>query len=462
MLLRSYRLAILSAMGLVAAPGCSSGDAVGGTKDFPCTNSAPATGQSGGIETCAEGQVHRPKAGKCTANVPRSDYMCDAGVGGSAPQDCTTDADCSDKKLGQCGIYGQAPECTCRYGCESDADCGADQLCACGDPVGICVRATCKTDADCGGGKLCMRSVGECGSISWHCQTGSDECATNDDCTSPATCAYTDSKWTCLQDNCAAGRPFLVHGAERLPPVANRADWLVTQQPDLSMSKDVRRELARRWTEAGQMEHASVAAFARFMLQLLSLGAPPDLVEATERAISDERRHAQLCFGLASAYGDRNVGPGPLDIAGSMQDLEPNELIALVFREGCVGETVAAVEASHGAEHAMDPVVREALRRIAVDEQRHSELAWRFIAWQVGQQPELARVLEREVHALTEAATRAESVDDEWLVHGLASPATRQKLRRDVLSDVVAPCVGALLSGSISRSHDRPSAYASA
>ena len=38
----------------------------------------------------------------------------------------------------------------------------------------------------------------------------------------------------------------------------------------------------------GQMKHASIAAFARFSMQLLALGAPSDL--------SDEQGHAALAF----------------------------------------------------------------------------------------------------------------------------------------------------------------------
>ena len=64
------------------------------------------------------------------------------------------------------------------------------------------------------------------------------------------------------------------------------------------------------------MEHASIAAFARFSLELLAFGAPPDLVEQAQAAMADETRHAKLCFALAGAYAERPIGPGALDMTG--------------------------------------------------------------------------------------------------------------------------------------------------
>jgi hypothetical protein len=55
------------------------------------------------------------------------------------------------------------------------------------------------------------------------------------------------------------------------------------------------------------MEHASVAAFARFTLDLLALGAPADLVQSAQQALGDEIAHAELCFGLAGATSVKNA-----------------------------------------------------------------------------------------------------------------------------------------------------------
>jgi hypothetical protein len=42
--------------------------------------------------------------------------------------------------------------------------------------------------------------------------------------------------------------------------------------------------LAKHWTEVALMAHASIAAFARFSLDALSLGAPPELLDAAHAA----------------------------------------------------------------------------------------------------------------------------------------------------------------------------------
>src|SRR5436190_13763000 len=56
-------------------------------------------------------------------------------------------------------------------------------------------------------------------------------------------------------------------------------------------------------------------------------------------------------------------------------------MIETVVREGCIGETVAALEAREALARASDPAVRAVLARIARDEARHAELAWRTVAW---------------------------------------------------------------------------------
>jgi hypothetical protein len=50
-------------------------------------------------------------------------------------------------------------------------------------------------------------------------------------------------------------------------------------------------------------------------------------------------------------------------------------------QEGCVNETVAALDAESRSEATSDPAVRAVLRRISDDEAAHAELAWRFVHW---------------------------------------------------------------------------------
>jgi hypothetical protein len=184
------------------------------------------------------------------------------------------------------------------------------------------------------------------------------------------------------------GRPFLVEAEARVACVIPSRDWAqpYSRSPRVDhLTSDERAELAAHWSRLGQMEHASIAAFARFSLQLLALGAPATLIDACTQALADESAHTRLCFGLASAYAGSLLGPGTLDVQGSLAVTELTEVVDLVIAEGCFGETSAALDAREAAQTAEDPVIRAAYAQIASDEQRHAELAFRFVAWALTQ-----------------------------------------------------------------------------
>jgi hypothetical protein len=129
----------------------------------------------------------------------------------------------------------------------------------------------------------------------------------------------------------------------------------------------------------------------------------------------------------------------------------PGNQTVLTFREGCVGETVAALEAREALDRASDPEVRSVLERIAEDEQRHAELAWRFVRWALGQDAAIRSLIEREVARLgaelgapAYAANAAAEVD--VATHGVLSERRRAQLRGAALAEVVLPCASQLLA----------------
>jgi hypothetical protein len=71
----------------------------------------------------------------------------------------------------------------------------------------------------------------------------------------------------------------------------------------------------------------------------------------------------------------------PLDPHGTARAGDPVALALAVFEEGCLGETIAALEAGVAAAAQQDPDARRALERIAADERRHAALAWRTLRW---------------------------------------------------------------------------------
>jgi hypothetical protein len=213
------------------------------------------------------------------------------------------------------------------------------------------------------------------------------------------------------------------------------------------------------------MEHASVAAFARFTLHLLAVGAPPELVRDAQKAIGDETEHARLAFGLASAFAGKPLGPGPLAIDGALDGFDLRDFVATLIREGCVGETVAAIEAREALEHVTDPAVRAVLETIARDELRHATLAWRTLDWVVSSRRADRELVRAEVlTALREVGPRARSdrCDEDLRPFGIVSEARREELRRMAISSVIGRCATAIVGTLRGRTDRTPSARARA
>jgi hypothetical protein len=262
---------------------------------------------------------------------------------------------------------------------------------------------------------------------------------------------------------CQVGRPFLVAGAERLAPLAARGDWCITPEFGGSplSSHPSAKVLAEEWTRVALMEHASIAAFARFALQLLGLGAPPELLESATAAIADETRHAKLCFAIAASFASAALGPGALQIVGSLAECSLVEVVLNTIREGCVGETLAALEAREAAEHAEHPAVRAALLQISADETRHAELAWGFVRWALAEgdaalrSAVAAEFAELARSPATLCAVELTPMDLDLLRGGILPDTLRRVIRKQAIDSVVLPCAQALLerveSGSARR-----------
>lgn len=248
------------------------------------------------------------------------------------------------------------------------------------------------------------------------------------------------------------GRPFLVAGRERRAPTVERGEWSLDFPPAVELDAGARAALRTAWAEDASMEHASVAAFARFTLQLLALGAPADLVAASQRASLDEIEHARACYALAGRYGAAPCGPAALPLGDLRLETSIEEVVATAFVEGCIGETVAAAFAYEALAGATDPSVREVLARIEDEEARHAELAWKFVAWACRIEPARAgravrAAWERELRSRGSsrgAAGDTKADPSSWRAHGRLTGAERDQIRSLVLDEVVGPCVASL------------------
>ncbi len=181
---------------------------------------------------------------------------------------------------------------------------------------------------------------------------------------------------------------------ERVAGLVPRNDWLasIDGSDPPPLSRTLSAELAAAWLRDAVMEHASVASFARFALELLSFGAPAELVAGAHQAARDEVVHAELCFALAHGYrAGPALGPAPLSLAGIAPRASLAEAAGAAAEESCAGETFAALLASRALASCTHPGPAEALARIAADEARHAELGFRFIAWAIVQGGEAVR-----------------------------------------------------------------------
>ncbi|MCY1067131.1 ferritin-like domain-containing protein [Nannocystis sp. RBIL2] len=410
-----------------------------------------------GFVKCDDGLVHRPEPRECLSPLTPTSCPADA----SPDSECLVDADCTEKPFGSCqlnmvfgGILAPGDTCGCVYGCQTDGDCASGEVCRCaGDGLGLyteCIPATCITDADCPG-EICGFAADICepGLFSSHCTTPEDACSGDSDCPSPP-CVFEDSvqSWACA--NAACGRPFLVEEQAVTAPACARDDWRALVRVPVALPP-MRARLAAYWQQIGLCEHASVASFARFILQLLAVGAPADLVKDAQQALADEIEHARLCFALASLYEGTGVGPGPLTAADPLGALDLDAVVAAVIREACVGETLSALEAREAALRAEDPAVRRILEQIAADEQRHAELGWRVVQWALARASADQRARAEAVFAAAIAGAEAtiealerEPGAPELHAHGVVDAPLRAALWREGLRELVSPTLDAL------------------
>lgn len=263
----------------------------------------------------------------------------------------------------------------------------------------------------------------------------------------------------CYGNNCPVeGRPLVLEGEMLLAPAVRRATGWPSDLPapaaGAAEPTDAERaHLAEAWLRAARQEHASVASFARFSLELLAFGAPPALVAAAHAAALDEIGHARACFGLASRLAGEPIGPGPLPLPAALpvtRDLA--ELAAAVVEEGCVGETLAALFASEQRAAASDPEVCAALEAIAKEEARHAELGWAAVRWALSEGGE--RVRRAAEKAFLRAAARAMAGADDapspglrpevLAAHGRLPMAVYNQVVSRGLAEVVFPCARAM------------------
>lgn len=215
------------------------------------------------------------------------------------------------------------------------------------------------------------------------------------DCSSEKDCTDGENTW-CMKSGDAStgkcypqpreGRPLAVDGELHVAPLAGEGSG----------------ELARL-RAAAQDEHASVAAFARTIAELMALGAPLSLLAETQLAMSDEIRHTERTLdvieqltGERPAFGALPEATAPLarGEAGFFRD---------VLIGGAIGETLAAA----AAQARLDARPSDLDEMILADESRHAALAFKTLRWLSARNPSLIAIVteERAKLAAVDSAT---------------------------------------------------------
>ena len=212
------------------------------------------------------------------------------------------------------------------------------------------------------------------------------------------------------------------------------------------LSPALRQRLAHEWACAGQAQHASTAAYGRFALELLASDAPRGLVTGVHRAALDEIRHAQRYFDLASIYERATVVAQPVVLdAHTLSRLDLQRAVYTAVIDGCVGETLAAVEAAHASSLSQWRTLRALLATIAHEESAHASLAFRFISWAIDKHGSSLRSTARDAFETAAARVRALPLPQPdpqartVLAHGRLCARERHVLRLRALDQLVAP-----------------------
>lgn len=255
-----------------------------------------------------------------------------------------------------------------------------------------------------------------------------------------------DAKWECGRRSCVIGRPLVIEGKTRAAPPKMRADWQGSSHFDRDDFDVATREAAaNHYADMAAMEHASVASFSRFSLQLMAFGAPAELLRDAHAAALDEIEHARTAYAWASFLGRKNLGPDKLSAALAPIPTGLEDFVKALVEEGCVGETLGAAEGRVAARFVVVPEMALSLADIADDEERHATLAWRTLQWALDA---FGEVVQKAAAEALRKAMQTYSRDPVVAVPvtslGILSGKDLGTLRREVLSTVVVPCATAL------------------
>jgi hypothetical protein len=179
------------------------------------------------------------------------------------------------------------------------------------------------------------------------------------------------------------GRPFICDGVAQVASISLGTTWSegpLAESHQLTLEQ--RQILSVFWLRTAQMEHASVASFHQFALDLMRFGASPELLMRTNKAVMDEISHAKAAFAITEGFLGQPFSPSEFHMRlQPAKDLP--EFAVKVALEGAINETIAVVLATLQREKCTDYAIKKFLTDIIREEAEHAELAWDTLRWLV-------------------------------------------------------------------------------
>ena len=247
------------------------------------------------------------------------------------------------------------------------------------------------------------------------------------------------------------GRPLIFNGVAQAASISLGTAWSKGPLAEArQLTLEQRQILCEFWLRTAQMEHASVASFHQFALDLMRFGASPELLMRTNKAITDEISHAKAAFAITEGFLGQSVSPGEFHMQiQPAKDLP--DFAKSVALEGAINETIAVVLATLQRERCTDKAIKKFLADVIREEAQHAELAWDTLRWLVKKGGD-------DVVDSLLSLTRKEFVPDVSSFpvigipsHGLPSQTVTFSVLKHAYQHIVIPNLKVILENSVAR-----------
>ena len=163
-----------------------------------------------------------------------------------------------------------------------------------------------------------------------------------------------------------------------------------THPISIHIPENMKQYIIDYWLESSVSEHTSIASFNKHSLELISLGAPSNLLIRCNQAAIDEIIHAVLCMSVVSSVSGKHLSDPVTNVANLLPSQPtPKEVMLSVIYDGCINETLAAYSAKVVAKCTKEPNIKKIIEKIDMEEMTHALLAFDTLDWIISKYPDL-------------------------------------------------------------------------